>query len=156
MRVDLVAQVLSKTIATVIRRFSNANALGTAQFCEMIDMLFDCFNVRSLKEGEYQRKDFLKPYTSVDDQRFTWLEKDFLGYLDDWRSSIDQREGDYDQSSKDKIFLSLQTYEGLKLSTYSLIDVVKFLLRNGASYVLTNRFCQDPVEEYFGRQRVLD
>ena len=71
-----------------------------------------------------------------------------------WIDSIDQR-GEYDGSAKAKMFIAWQTYEGLKLSTYSLIDVTKFLLKNGASYVLTNRFCQDPVEERFGRQTAL-
>ena len=31
----------------------------------------------------------------------------------------------------------------------------KFLLRNGVSYVYTERFCQDPLENYFGRQRAI-
>ena len=155
MRVDLAAQVLSKTMATVLREFSSTDALATAQFCEMIDSFFDCFNVRSLKEGEYQRKEFLKPYTDVDDQRFQWLEEEFLGYLQSWRDSIDAREGEYDGSARSKMFIAWQTYEGLKLITYSLIDVTKLLLRSGARYILTNRFCQDPVEEYFRRQRGL-
>ena len=34
-----------------------------------------------------------------------------------------------------------------------MIDLVKFLLNAGVGYVLTNRFCQDPVEQYFGKQR---
>eukprot|EP00112_Aurelia_sp_Birch-Aquarium-sp1_P001627 Seg1176.6 transcript_id=Seg1176.6/GoldUCD/mRNA.D3Y31 product="hypothetical protein" protein_id=Seg1176.6/GoldUCD/D3Y31 len=121
----------------------------------MIDSFFDCFNVRSLKEGEFDRKEFLKPYTDVDDHIFQWLEEEFLGYLKSWKESIDQREGEFDGSAKVKIFIAWQTYEGLKLSTYSLVDVTKFLLRSGASYIITNMFCQDPVEEYFGRQRGL-
>lgn len=35
----------------------------------------------------------------------------------------------------------------------SLIECVKFLLKEGMEYVLTERLCQDPVEEYFGAQR---
>ena len=106
-------------------------------------------------KGEYQRKEFLKPYTDVDDQRFQWLEEEFLGYLQSWRDSIDAREGEYDGSARSKMFNAWQTYEGLKLITYSLVDVTKLLLRSGARYILTNRFCQDPVKEYFGRQRGL-
>ena len=36
-----------------------------------------------------------------------------------------------------------------------MIDICKFLLQEGMEYVLTERFCQDPAEEYFGSQRKL-
>ena len=51
------------------------------------------------------------------------------------------------------MFLSWQTYEGLKITVHSVIELVKFLLNNQVEYVLTERFCQDPLENYFGRQR---
>ena len=35
----------------------------------------------------------------------------------------------------------------------SAVEVTRFLLQEG--FVLTERFCQDPVEEYFGGQRKL-
>ena len=49
------------------------------------------------------------------------------------------------------MFLSLQTYEGLQITVYSVIKVTK-----GMAFVLTSRFNQDVVEEYFGRQHSLD
>ena len=51
------------------------------------------------------------------------------------------------------MFISWQTYEGIKITTYSSIELIKFLLNAGCPYVLTERFCQDPLENYFGRQR---
>ena len=39
------------------------------------------------------------------------------------------------------------------MTTYSIVDLVKFLLNNGVKYVFTEHFCTDPVENYFGRQR---
>ena len=42
------------------------------------------------------------------------------------------------------MFISWQTYEGTN---------IKFLLIAGCPYVLTERFCQDPLENNFGRQR---
>ena len=30
-----------------------------------------------------------------------------------------------------------------------------FLLQNNVKYVLTERFCQDPLENYFGQQRAI-
>ena len=53
------------------------------------------------------------------------------------------------------MFLSWQTYEGFNITVDSAIEVVRFLLEEGMEFVLTERFCQDPVEEYFGKQRQL-
>ena len=36
-----------------------------------------------------------------------------------------------------------------------LLFILKFLLGEGMEYVLTERFCQDTLEEYFGNQRKL-
>ena len=53
------------------------------------------------------------------------------------------------------MFLSWQTSEGIQITVYSIIEAVKFLILEGMEFVLTERFCQDPVEEYFGNQRGL-
>ena len=53
------------------------------------------------------------------------------------------------------MFISWQTYEGLQTSVFSFKEVCKFLLQNGVPYVLSNRFCQDDLENYFGRQRAI-
>ena len=54
MRVNLAAQFLSTTMAAVLQNDGSPQCVGTAKFCEMIDSLFDCQNVRSLIE--YERK----------------------------------------------------------------------------------------------------
>ena len=51
--------------------------------------------------------------------------------------------------------ISWQTYEGFQIACYSAIEATEFLLQEGMDFVLTERFCQDPVEEYFGHQRQL-
>ena len=53
------------------------------------------------------------------------------------------------------MFISWQTYEGFQITVHSVIEVCKFLLQGGMKYVLTERFCQDIVEEYFGCQHKL-
>ena len=63
--------------------------------------------------------------------------------------------GAYTKSEKQKVFISLQTYEGVKINVHSVIDLVKFLIMHKVSYVLTERFCQDPLENYFDKQRSL-
>ena len=53
------------------------------------------------------------------------------------------------------MFISRQTFEGFQITTYSLIKATKFLLTEGMEFVLLERFCQEPLEEYFGVQRQL-
>ena len=153
MRVNLAAQVLSSTMASVLQKFDPPEAGGTAKFCEMMDKFFDCFNVRSLSEGTKTRKAFLLPYEDVNDKRFSWLTDEFLHYLFEWHRSIRERPGNFDENARARMFLSHQTFEGMKISIYSIIALIKFLLGAGVKFVLTNHFCQDPVEQYFGKQR---
>ena len=49
--------------------------------------------------------------------------------------------------------MSQQTYKGMKITVNALIEVFKFLLSEGGELVLSESFCQDPLEEYFGHQR---
>jgi hypothetical protein len=51
------------------------------------------------------------------------------------------------------MFLSVQTFAGLKMTVNSVVARTRFLLSEGFELVLTERFCQDDVEEYFGYQR---
>ena len=46
-----------------------------------------------------------------------------------------------------------RTYEGIKITVHSTIELIKYLLSQNVSYVITERFCQDPLENYFGQQR---
>ena len=88
----------------------------------------------------------------MDDERFNWVQNVFLDYLKNWKWSVDTREG-FSDDEKGCMFLSMQTYNGLKITVTSAITITKFLLSEGFEFVLTERFCQDDVEEYFGLQR---
>lgn len=155
MRVNLAVQILSASVANVLKSFGPPDTIATSKLCEMMDNFFDCLNVRNQHEHVRKRKPFLKPYSSVNDQRFAWLTNDFLGYLRNWRESVANRPGEYTNNARSKMFLSWQTYEGLKITVHSVVEATKFLLNEGMEYVLTERFCQDPLEEYFGNQRKL-
>ena len=89
------------------------------------------------------------------DSRLNWLQNDFLGYLQKWKDSSNTRSGNFTETEKGKMFLSHQTYKGILTTVNSFVEVIKFLLNEGMPYVLTERFEQDLVEEYFGRQRSL-
>ena len=154
MRVHLAAQVLSDTVAVCLDKFGPPKASATAKFCSMMDKFFDCLNVRNSAEHVLKRKPFLQPYSDVDDPRFTWLDQ-CLGYFSQWKDSIERREGNFSANAKSSMFISWQTYDGLQTSVFSFKEVCKFLLQNGVPYVLSNRFCQDDLENYFGQQRAI-
>ena len=118
-----------------------------------MDKFCDCLNVRNQIEDIKKRKSFLQPYTNLNDEHFKWLKNDFLQYLLNWKMSIIDRPGNFSQTEKDKMFLSWQTYERLQITVYSINEAVKYLLGIGMSFVLTKRFNQDVLEEYFGRHR---
>ena len=153
MKVRLATQVLSWSVAIALEESGNSDVLGTAQFCRMMNDFFDCTNVRSLTEHVKKRNEFIKPYTSADDDRFGWLVDVFLQYLESWKASTHEREGDFSDDARGKMFLSMQTYDGLKISVFSHVEAIKFLLENGFKYVLSERFMQDVLEDYFGHQR---
>eukprot|EP00794_Sanderia_malayensis_P012456 gene12456-13744_t len=155
MRVHLAVQVLSSSVAAVLREYGPKEASATAEFCEKMDMFFDCLNVRNTKEHLLKRKPFLIPYVSPDDSRFAWLEGEFLKYFQDWQKSIDSKPGKFSKSGKQAMFISPQTYKGLQITIYSFVEACKFLLENGVQYILSERFCQDDLENYFGRQRAI-
>ena len=99
------------------------------------------------KECITKQKPFLKPYTSVDDERFEWLTGTFLQYFTDWKNSIESRPGGpFSKTDKGRMFISWQTHEALIITIHSSIDLIKYLLNHQVKYVLTERFCQDPLE----------
>ena len=155
MNVRLAAQVLSESVSTALLEFGPPDAKASAEYCLMFDKYFDCMNVRNSIETITKRKPFLAPYTSVDDERFVWLTNTFLPYFDKWKASINNRSGNFTQNEKSQMFISWQTFEALQITTYSVIDLVKYLLSKNVQYVFTEHFCQDPLENYFGRQRSL-
>ncbi|CAB3988334.1 Hypothetical predicted protein [Paramuricea clavata] len=134
LKVKLATQVLSTSVAIALEESENDEVLGTAEFCRMINDFFDCTNVRSLTEHEKKRNPLIKPYSSQDDERFSWLKDVFLNYLETWKQSTTTREGNYSTDDRGKMFLSLQTYKGFQ-------------------YVLSERFMQDVLEDYFGHQQ---
>ena len=155
MKVRLAIQVLSRTVSTCLIESGDPSVVGTAMFCQMANDFFDCTNVRSLTEHERKRNDRIKPYQSVDDVRLVWMKDTFLKYLEDWKLSIQEREGSFKASEREKMFLSRQTHEGFQITVNSHVEAIKFLLSEGFKYVLSERFMQDVIEDYFGHQRTV-
>ena len=51
------------------------------------------------------------------------------------------------------MFLSPQTHEGLQISAHSHVEAIQLQLQQGFQYVMSERFMQDVLEDYFGHQR---
>ena len=94
----------------------------------------------------------LAPLRSVNDRRSSWLCNVFLKSFQDLLNSVQQRQGNFTKDAGQKMFISLQTYEELKISVNSIIEATQLLLGHQVKYVLTERFCQDLLENWFGRQ----
>ena len=155
MKVNLAAQVLSGRVGRVMQAYGPPEAQETAKFILLMDRFFDCLNTRHLHEGARKLKPDLDPYTSENDPRFTFLVNEFLQYLLDWKDSVEQRPGPFTKSERQKMMLTHQTFRGLVMTTKAFVEVTPYLLRNGVQFVLSNKFCQDPIEEHFGRHRAM-
>ena len=155
MNVRLAAQVLSSTVSKVLSQYGPPEAAGTAEFCSLFDTFFDIMNIRDIHSHNFDLKPSLIPFSRVDDPRFSWLRNVFLQYFEDWLASIEQRPGNFSKTAKNKMFITRETYVGLKISVNSIIEATQFLLQHEVQYVLTERFCQDALENYFGHQRAM-
>ncbi|XP_077869321.1 uncharacterized protein LOC144360480, partial [Saccoglossus kowalevskii] len=144
---------LSTRVANAIETFYGGGNRATVQFIRYFDKFVDCLNVRSMKEGIYQRKPDLLPYNNVDDPRLKWLMQDFLSYLDKWDEFVDQRDH-ISKSDKNRMKLCRETLQGIRITVNSFVQVTKYLLSQpGVKCVLSERFNQDPLEAYFGNHR---
>jgi hypothetical protein len=88
------------------------------------------------------------------DPRLEWLVNDFLLYFDDWKNSVNTRNGDFSKQDVAKMQLSHQTLKGLTITAKSIVSCVKYMLSIGADFVLTRTFNQDKLEQYFGLLRM--
>ena len=152
MNVRLAAQVLRTTVSKVFSNYGPADAAGAAEFCLMFEKFFNIMNVSSTTSLSRELKPFNAPLALSDDPRFSWLKNRFLKFFEDWLRSIEKRPEACTKSEKQKKFISSQTYESLKIIVHSIIELAKFLIIHKVSHVLTERFCQDPLENYFGKQ----
>ena len=76
-----------------------------------------------------------------------------MPYFNNWKHKILQRPGNFTASAGEKMFISRQTHEGIQITCYFVTEATKYLLNERFQFVPTERFYQDVLEEYFGRQR---
>ncbi|XP_070547240.1 uncharacterized protein [Ptychodera flava] len=153
MNVSLAAQVLSSTVANALDLFYGDQTQETVQFIRHMNKFFDCLNTRNCYEGVNKRNENLHPYCDINDVRFNYLLEEFLGYFEEWHQSVNARPGNFSKTDRNKMLLSHQTLNGLKITVMSIVACVKHLLGLGMPFVLTSVFNQDPIEQHFGHYR---
>ncbi|XP_076084495.1 uncharacterized protein LOC143055247 [Mytilus galloprovincialis] len=153
MKVNLAAQILSDTVANALEELYDEQVSETVNFIRNMNKFFDCMNVRSLFEGRNKRNPNLDPYRNLQDVRLNWLKTDFMNYLSTWKDSVVNRQGNFTKSQQAGMQLSYQTLQGLQISVNSITECTEFLLNEGAPFVLTHNFNQDPLEQHFGHLR---
>lgn len=142
MSVKYAAQVFSNSVADGLRYLQEKEVQGfqqcdgTIRFTKLANDMFDVLNRKLPYEG-----------VRLGSQDFAVLEGVFH-FLDSWEKEV--ADG---KISKD-MFLTKSTSEGLRVTLHSTIGLCRYLLSEcGFSYVLTNKFNQDPLERFFGTIR---
>ena len=153
MKVCFAAQVLSSTVANALEMLYGDATSETVTFIRHMNKFFDCLNTRSFDEAARLRNADVKPLTTADDPRLDYLLQKFLGYFEEWKQSVANRPGNFTKGDRSAMQLSYQTLEGIEMTVRSVVECVRYCLSEGMSFVLTNRFNQDPIEQHFGMQR---
>ena len=74
-----------------------------------------------------------------------------MSSFDDWLAPIKQRDGNFSETDKYKIFISQQTHEGLKISINLVTRGSTVFFSTQVRYLLIEKACQDLLENYFRR-----
>ena len=151
MKVAYAAQVLSRTVGLDLKDRNWPGTSATVEFILKTNDFFDCLNGAHSEAANRTANPRLASYRSVDDFRFQEL-KDYEKYIRDWEEEVKSLENVSDQE-KAKMTLSKQTIEGIYMTVNGFAGAVKYLLSIGAKYVNARVFCQDPLEQYFSKQR---
>lgn len=150
MRVQYAAQVLSVSVANLLQQMKWVGTEETITFIRKVNEFFDILNGNYSFEGIRKKNDDLKPFKDVNDDRFKALQG-FLKYLHDWSEEIEKLP--LKAEEKERMQLCRQTLCGIEMTCLAFIDCVRFLLRQGTSFIMARVFSQDYLEHYFSRQR---
>ncbi|KAL5506391.1 hypothetical protein EMCRGX_G008017 [Ephydatia muelleri] len=113
------------------------------EICKFIQILHD-------PAGHW--KPFQEPYRSANDFRLKWLQQEFLPYLNDWEESVNAM--NCSKKIKKCMMLSAETQLGIRITVASFVELVNLLFTlPGVTTFLSERLCQDPLEQFFGCQR---
>ena len=147
MRVIYAAQTLSRSVAQLMKARGGDEMARSAWFADIFNSWFECMNTTT----NFKDNPDLKPYYYPDDKRLLWLENVFMVELESWKKGITGAS----KIEVEKKFISQQTYSGLMVTTKSMVELIRFLLKNSPpnTYVLSRRINQDPLEAFFSQIR---
>ena len=78
-------------------------------------LINDIMNIRNKKSLDLEWITMLGRLNSVNDGRFSWPRNVFLKYFRDWLNYVQQCHWNFRKDAGQKMFISWQTYEGLKI-----------------------------------------
>ncbi|KAG0417709.1 hypothetical protein HPB47_005399 [Ixodes persulcatus] len=151
MNVLRAVQVFSPQVTTALKHLQQnsrvssllltfRDSTSTINFMKVMKKWFD------IHDTTYNGSGCKMPISREDDDRLLWLQNEFCSYVKTIQEcSIATGVGNFAE----------ETYSALPFSTKSTVDVTRFLLRKGVSYVLTRKFNSDPIEALFGQLRFM-
>lgn len=146
--VKLVAQVFSETTEQSLIELGPTQQIrnwkDTAEFIKIIRTWWYVVNVKTPLKGVHLRQEMQQPLTNdSNDVRYRFLNK-FLCWLDKWEM--------IDLNGK----LTKETHLALKLTTYGLVQLVEYCMKElKFQYILPGKFQTDALENRFGLYRQL-
>ncbi|XP_071945700.1 uncharacterized protein [Antedon mediterranea] len=153
MKVKLAVQILSSSVAHALEIQGRHDTKSLIHFIKYMNKFFDCLNVSRVERRRNNINENLLEYRSVDDSRLKWLVDDFLGFLNTWENQCLETPNTT-AAEKKRMCLSRETLDGLRITVNSFVKLTKELLAtDGVDYVLSEKLNQDPLEEYFSKQR---
>ncbi|KAK3915666.1 Transposable element P transposase [Frankliniella fusca] len=158
MTVLLATQVLSSSVANCIEELSSHESMKTLDTSELIifirkmNKFFDSVNGQD-ESGEGKNPDKL-PFTSSDDERFNFLENDFLSYFEEWKQDVINRPGIFTNGERSRMIISHQALGAIQITVKGIAGAIRYMLDvAGAPSVCARVFNQDPLEQYFSKVR---
>ena len=105
-----ISAIFMKIENTVYTSFQNSTLL----FIKGLN--FDIMNIQKNQSLKFEWILMLAPLRSVNDQRFSWFRNVFLKSFQDWLDFVQQCQGNFTKDTGQKMIISWQTYEGLKIT----------------------------------------
>ena len=139
-RVNLALNIFNDKIAAALHEFPSSD--GTREFILVIEKFWKIFNINSTKKYIHKNDMVSKPFSSINDQRFEFLNS-FILWLKRWQDLP----GKYGK-------LTNETFHSVIFSCESLISLTKYMISDlDFKFVLTFKFQTDCLEHIFSRYR---
>lgn len=131
--------VFCTAVVNFIRKFCT-NTPETVTFISKVCHTFNCL-LRTV-----QAEEPLKPYTSIEDKRFSSM-LGLLDYLSEWKAEV-QDIPYISEEDKSKLLLDELICLETEMSVRAFIDCALFLLKEGTKEIDANSFWIEPLETY--------